>query len=316
MSFLRVRPETAAPIVARKQAATETAQAIRDGNYRTYDGRVHQLATRNRQLQANTIYFGPQDAALSNWRIPDLDSKEVEPENNVPTDIHFRLQTTLAAAREWAEHPSAADDNKIGVLQCGDAVRPGGGFENGRHECQETSLARGTNVTHSLSTATARPFYTLHQGNDFNGYWTDAMIYSGGVTLLKDDTGNWAAPLDCDFVTSSPVNANQVRETSMQVPEVEQRITDVMEQRMGKILRVFELEGDKVLILTGFGAGMFRNSMSSVARIWARLLGPGGRFQGKFSNVVFAIPRQEPFNEFCLAFRSELQQRADRKSVV
>lgn len=55
---------------------------------------------------------------------------------------------------------------------------------------------------------------------------------------------------------------------------------------------------------------MFRNSMSSVARIWARLLGPGGRFQGKFTNVVFAIPRQDPFNEFCVAFRNELQQRA------
>lgn len=55
---------------------------------------------------------------------------------------------------------------------------------------------------------------------------------------------------------------------------------------------------------------MFRNSMTSVARIWARLLGPGGRFQGKFTNVVFAIPKQEPFNEFCIAFRDELQRRA------
>lgn len=306
----RVRPETAEPIVARKTAATETIKAINDGNYRTHDGRTHQLSLKNRQLQANTIYFGPQDPVLSNWRVPDSDSKEAQPDRNVPTDIHFKLQTTLAAAREWAEHPSASDENKIGVLQCGDAVRPGGGFENGRHECQETSLARGTNITHSLNGSSARPFYTLNQGNNFNGYWSDAMIFSGGVTLLRDDAGGWAEPVEVDFVTSSPVNARQVRETSMQVPEVEQRIADVMEQRMGKALRVFELKGDKVLILTGFGAGMFRNTMGSVARIWARLLGPGGRFQGKFANVVFAIPKQDPFNEFCIAFRDELQQRA------
>ncbi|KAG9012957.1 hypothetical protein FRB90_006393 [Tulasnella sp. 427] len=307
----RIRTEPAEPVAARKTAAGQTLKAIKDGNYRTYDGKTFQLAAKNRQLQADTVYFAPQDALLSNWRIPNLDDKKEDLDaRNVPTDIHFRLQTTLAAAREWAEHPSASDDTQIGVLQCGDAVRPGGGFENGRHECQETSLARGTNVTHSLTSGNARPFYDLHKANNYNGYWTDAIIYSGGVTLLRDDSGDWMEPVEVDFITSSPVNAGLVRHAANNQPEVEQRITDVMEERMGKILRVFEVQGDKVLILTGFGTGMFRNSMRSVAKIWARLLGPGGRFQGKFTNVVFAIPRQDPFNEFCAAFREELQLRA------
>lgn len=210
---------------------------------------------KNRQLQLNTVYFGPQDPVLSNWRVPDLDSKEEKVDTNVPTDIHFRLQTTLAAAREWAEHPSNSKYTKIGVLQSGDAVRPGGGFENGRHECQETSLARGTNVVHSLNSVAARPFYELHQGNNFSGYWSDAMIYSAGVTIMRDEAGDWAEPIEVDFVTSSPVNASQVRDTSSHQFETEQRITDVMEQRMGKILRVFEANGARVLILMGFGAG-------------------------------------------------------------
>lgn len=47
--------------------------------------------------------------------------------------------------------------------------------------------------------------------------------------------------------------------------------------------------GHTALVLGAFGCGAFRNEPDTIARLYWRLLGPGGEFQGRFRIVVFAI---------------------------
>lgn len=46
--------------------------------------------------------------------------------------------------------------------------------------------------------------------------------------------------------------------------------------------------------------------MGTIARLWAKLLGPGGRFYGKFANVIFAMPSDMLFHKFSSSFNAAI----------
>jgi len=279
----------------RQLLAQGIIQALQETSYTTSDGQMYDIAQKNQNLLVNTRYYRPNSTTLQLWRNPPAGLA------NVATGIHFRLQSTISAAREWAlsPNPLIRASGQIGVLNCGAPDTPGGGFEWGR-DCQEASLVRASNLSLSLKSPIAKPFYEKQWAA---GWYTDAMIYSKGVTIMRDDRGLWAQPVEVDVVTSVPVEATTV---GAGVAAIESR----MEERMGRILAIFEFCKSTTLILTGFGAGASGNSISSIAKIWVRLLGPDRRFQGSFQNVVFAIREESVFNEFCQEFREELARRS------
>ncbi|KAG8906201.1 hypothetical protein FRB99_007417 [Tulasnella sp. 403] len=297
---------------ARARVATETLGAISNGTYTTTDGVNHDISANNNILRDDTQYFSPDDPLLVNWRGAKdaLKLDDMPLQANTPTDIQFRLQSTLSAAREWA-WSARAPYERVGVLNCGSALYPGGGFKQGR-QTQECALARASNLHHSLTAPVAQPFYAAHKVNRNGGFYSNAMIYSKDVTLVKDDFGEWAYPLTVDVVTSAPVDRHAVLQSGLSGEKtVDQPVNDAMVDRMGRILRLFEEKGDTVLILTGFGTGLAENDMATVAGIWAQLVGPGGRFQGKFTTIVFAILGDLPYKDFCKAFQEELHRRAE-----
>ncbi|KAG9012958.1 hypothetical protein FRB90_006394 [Tulasnella sp. 427] len=295
----------------------DTVLAIQQGGYKTPDGRRHSISTACQTLQGSgTRFFASDNAALDNWRSAPDGPGRAPSSNSETIDVHFRLQSTLSAAREWA-WSARAPYERIGVLSCAHPTMPGGGFNisAGAFRSQEASLNRGSNLSYALFSPTATPFYDFHKTERGinNGFYSNSMIYARDVALIRDDQQDWAFPLKVDVVTTTPVDAGKVKQIlvdqgKMPKETVKKLVKEALEERMGRILRLFEVEGDNVLILTGFGAGACGNSMTTIAKIWAKLLGPGGRFYGKFANVIFAIPSDMPFHEFSSAFNAAIVQ--------
>lgn len=180
------------------------------------------------------------------------------------------------------------------------------GFLNGA-QAQEESIARSSTLYPSLMTSTAQQFYTLHNNNAKSGFYTHAMIYSPNVRVFRDDAGEWVKPMTIDVLTSPAVNAGVVKKTLGEETDpqtLDDNIEKEMKERMGRILFLFEQQGAKHLVLGSFGTGVFQNSISMVATIWAELFNT--RFRHSFETVVFAILGQATFTEFQQVFQTAL----------
>jgi hypothetical protein len=54
----------------------------------------------------------------------------------------------------------------------------------------------------------ASKFYTHYLEDPGNAYYTHAMVYSPGIVLIRDDSGDWRS---LDVSTSAAVNAGEIR---------------------------------------------------------------------------------------------------------
>ena len=88
------------------------------------------------------------------------------------------------------------------------------------------------------------------------------------------------------------------------------QIYHTMCDRISRILHLFQLHQTPHLILGSFGTGVFKNRIDLIATIFADLLiRPGGRFNGIFQTVVFAILGKETVRVFTQVFL-----RADKRA--
>lgn len=70
-----------------------------------------------------------------------------------------------------------------------------------------------------------------------------------------------------------------------------------MTEKMRSILRIAAYHGHKNLCMGAFGVGPgFRNPAAEVAKIWRTLLFSEDEFDGVFSNIVFAIQRNQGYS--------------------
>ncbi|KAG9078542.1 hypothetical protein FS749_009425 [Ceratobasidium sp. UAMH 11750] len=236
-----------------------------------------------------------------------------------------------------------AGESKTGVLNFASAKNPGGGFVSGA-QAQEEALCRASTLYASLISEWGESFYGYHQrgtrggrgrrrgggrgrgrGEQGGGHtvsneeldreqlergvYSDAMLYTPGVIMVRDEWDDWASPVLVNVVTSAAVNAGVVRqqarieaeEQGTPVDEValELHITQLMRSRMHRVLALFLQRGDSKLVLGSFGTGVFQNRVRTVAEIWAELLVvPGAPFENAFEAVEFAILGHDTITEF------------------
>ncbi|KAJ7935178.1 hypothetical protein B0H13DRAFT_1949961 [Mycena leptocephala] len=319
--------------------AQDTLAAVEQGSYTDSDGNIHTIADFSNSPSATEFY--PPDSSLSSWT-----TSTSPPTASHQTTLVLCKSSTLEGVRYCV--PLAAG-RKIGVLNFASAMRPGGGFLGGAR-AQEESIARSSNLYSSLMTAPGQCFYALHKSGEMksNNYYSHSMIYTRGVQLFRNDAGEWVPPATVDMLTSAAVNAGEVRQregdggdkdedkakgglkmffepvadattttassssnpTPAPTRDVEKAIEDVMRERMGRVLYLFENEGVEDLVLGSFGTGVFRNKVPMVAKLWVELLAaPNARFKNSFQRVAFAIIDQdtcavfkEVFNELKVDF--------------
>ncbi|KAI0764572.1 hypothetical protein BD413DRAFT_482193 [Trametes elegans] len=277
-----------------------------------------------------TVFYPHYSVALAEW-------KAHSPTNVYPsTQIDMTHESTLTTARKLAlaRAQSLQQSTDIGVLSSASPKRPGGGYLHGGDEPEET-IARLSSLVASLSAPAAKDFYKEHRTfrtSDGSGLQDHSMVYSPGVVVFRrdaDDTtfidhapvfglpggnddlgGEFIPPYLVNVLSAVPVNAAAVRAKHVIKPGeegiFEDGIRSAMKERMARILRAFELRGDKVLVLGAFGCGTCENKVGMVAEIWAELLVCGetvgdvrheARYKNSFEKVVLAVPRKmlEPF---------------------
>ncbi|KAF8608354.1 hypothetical protein BDV93DRAFT_519401 [Ceratobasidium sp. AG-I] len=230
-----------------------------------------------------------------------------------------------------------------GVLNFASAKNPGGGFVSGA-QAQEEALCRASTLYASLISERGERFYGYHQRGGGRGrgrgrgrggrgrggqpdaessapsdapdraqlergVYSDSMLYTPGVIMVRDEWDDWASPVLVNVVTSAAVNAGVVRQQANIEAEAEERrvdevalelhITQLMRSRMHRVLALFLQQGDTKLILGSFGTGVFQNRVRTIAEIWAELLVvPGAPFENAFEAVEFSILGHDTIVEF------------------
>ncbi|CAM5625663.1 hypothetical protein SALBM135S_09461 [Streptomyces alboniger] len=246
--------------------AQETEQIVAAGAYTAPGGREVPIADAVAAARAGTRMYGPEPVAVT-WRTP------------VPTFFEVTGESSLEAARRLTEDA----ESPVAVLNFSSARNPGGGYLNGA-QAQEEALCRASALYTCVKEV--RAFYDHHRA-DRDPFYSDRVIHSPGVPVFRDDRGRLLdAAYTVGFLTAAAPNAGVIRRAA---PERAAGIPRAVAVRAERVLETALACGYDRLVLGAWGCGVFMNDPARVAEAFRTLLGPGGRFDGQFAHVVFAV---------------------------
>jgi uncharacterized protein (TIGR02452 family) len=253
----------------RQQLARETLATIENGRYDGPAGPMD-FAEAQRAAVAGSRLYRPADTA-------DLLRELTWPAGQL-ADVRVQNATTLEAAAQLA-----AEFGRVGVLNFASARNPGGGFLGGS-QAQEESLARSSGLYPCLT-----QFAEMYAHNSLptsTALYSDHLIYSPGVPVLRSDDGPWLPrPLLLDIITAPAVNAGALARNA---PNLLPQLVPTMRQRLRLVLAAAARHGVEALVLGAWGCGVFANDPAQVAQLFAEALAEP-TIRGRFRCVVFAV---------------------------
>lgn len=223
-----------------------------------------------------------QQFAVTNTRLYTPDELE-ELRENIPaprfeTNYEVVNETTLDAARRLV----AEGETALLSLNFASAKNPGGGFLGGA-VAQEECIARASGLYPCLQQAPE--YYDYHRNKKTTLLYSDHMIYSPEVPVIKDEQGNLLEAVVCtSIVTSAAVNAGAIANNER---DSVTKIIGAMEQRIDKLLGLALHRKHPVLILGAWGCGVFRNEPEDISGLFQQAL--DGKYKGQFRKIVFAV---------------------------
>ncbi len=203
---------------------------------------------------------------------------QVRIEKKFDTKIEVVNETTLNAGRTNFE-----SGKQMGVLNFASARNPGGGFMNGA-QSQEESIARSSSLYPSID-----QFSEMYKHNRKHKtyLYSDYMIYSPEVVVFKDDSGNLLeSPYFMDVLTSPAVNVSAMPTNAKKAYD---QVEETMLRRMDMMLALFVEKRCDTLILGAWGCGVFRNDPKKIANYFHQYISEGGKYDGVFEKIVFAV---------------------------
>jgi len=253
-------------MISRERAAAlghETVAILEAGDYVTPTGTRVDIREQVARAVRATVIYAPKD------ELP-----QQSPQTGGMT-VEVRNTTTLAGVRALQ-----AQGYDPAALNFASATHPGGGFLTGAR-AQEEYLARSSALWACLRD---NPMYAFHRERQ-DPFYSDYVIYSPQVPVLRDDTGVLLeAPDACAILTSPAVRASGVKRY---VPGRLGEIGPVMWKRILKVLAVAERHGHRSLVLGAWGCGAFGNDGNQIAGLFRQALEEN--FRGAFDHVLFAI---------------------------
>jgi uncharacterized protein (TIGR02452 family) len=261
----------------RAQIARETLAILEQGHYTHSSGQEVSIRADLDSARSRSVHYAPEHFDDVLRRCGEIVQGRA---HHAPTAFEVADETTLHAARRLVEEDRGA---RVLALNFASAKNPGGGFLGGS-QAQEESLARASGLYACIS-----QFPAMYEANRRHGscLYTDHMIYTPDVPVFRDDDDRLLGrPCAVSFVTAPAPNAGAIRKNE---PHNAQRIRAVLNTRIEKILALSILQEHHVLVLGGWGCGVFANDPAQVAEAFADHLTGDGAFAGIFSRVVFAI---------------------------
>ncbi|GAA3775374.1 TIGR02452 family protein [Streptomyces chiangmaiensis] len=250
--------------------AQQTEAIVAAGAYRTSGGRTVTIAAAVDAARSGTRMFGPDPV-----RTP-----QAAP---VTTVFEVTGESSLEAARRLV----GRSGDSVAVLNFASARNPGGGFLNGA-QAQEEALCRSSALYSCLREV--KEFYDHHRAHR-DPFYTDRVIHSPGVPVFRDDRGRLLdEPYSAGFLTAAAPNAGVVLRRA---PERAGELPRALAARAERVLETAVACGYRRLVLGAWGCGVFRNDPAQVAGAFRELL-VGGRFEGYFGEVVFAVLDRTP----------------------
>ena len=241
------------------EIARETAQITRDEFYTDAAGQRHDIATDIEKAVAQTRLYPPA------WAPPQLGESKSE------TRIEVTNETTLRAARRLFDASKNAAS-----LNFASATNVGGGWLNGAR-AQEEYLCRNSVLAQCIGAQ--REFYSYHQTHRAPRY-SDMMLYSPDVPIIRDEFDNLCAPWPCSIITAAAPNLNH----GLSIPLGELR--ELWRVRIARVFDVALANGHDALVLGAWGCGAFRNDPAMVARAFAEI---AEKYDGQFELLSFAV---------------------------
>jgi uncharacterized protein (TIGR02452 family) len=272
----------------RQQLARLTLDALATGRYQTSTGREVDIEAWQHAAHHGSLLYRPADADALGQELG------ATPSAARPAEVRVYPATTLEAARALSR-----EYGRVGVLNFASARNPGGGFLGGS-QAQEESLARSSGLYPCIA-----QFSEMYQHNaHLNGLYSDYLIYSPGVPVLRDDDGQWLdEPYRIDVITAPAVNAGALRRNN---PELLPELAATMQRRIRLVLSAAARHGCEALVLGAWGCGVFGNEPAQVAQLFAEALRePGSRH--RFRRIDFAIFDPKPPHSTLRAFEAAFQ---------
>lgn len=271
-----------------KTIAEDTLKIVNNGYFTNDKNERIEIMDKVNYSVDNTVLYSPKktDEILNNSNSQDF----------YLTQIEVTDETTLQAIKRLKD----SGENRIAALNFASARNPGGGFLNGS-SAQEESLARSTSLYASISKQ--KEMYDFNNKNRSRLY-SDYMIYSPDVAILKDDNGNLHDVVyTSSFITSPAVNKGSILQREKHVSV--NQIHSVMKKRIEKILSIALLHKHENIILGAYGCGVFKNNPQDVAGYFYDILKNNEKFQNKFNHIVFAVVDFSPNKETYYAFKNK-----------
>lgn len=268
----------------RKNIAQNTLEIIKNGYFINAKGEKIQIGDLQKKAESLTKVYTPEesDALLANMNSADIVGK---------TAITVTNQSTLEAVRELF----LKGHKDVLCLNFASAKNPGGGFLGGS-QAQEESIARSTGLYNCQMQTNG--YYETNRTIGSCMY-TDFMIYSPFVPIVKDDEGNLVdSEMYTAIITAPAVNTGVVKKRE---PEKVAEIESVMKRRIKKVLAISLANNHKTIVLGAWGCGVFQNNPNDIARFFKEVI--GNDFENKFEKIVFAIYSNKP--KFIEPFKSE-----------
>jgi uncharacterized protein (TIGR02452 family) len=116
--------------------------------------------------------------------------------------------------------------------------------------------------------------------------YSDHLIYSPGVPVLRTDDGQWRPqPLLLDVITAPAVNAGALARNA---PDLLPQLVPTMRQRLRLVLAAAARHGVEALVLGAWGCGVFANDPAQIAQLFAEALAEP-TIRGRFRCITFAV---------------------------
>ena len=223
------------------------------------------------------------DRIFKEGSFPDMHSETItelpEPEKVSRNNV-YRVSEHIVSETTVQSILRNADGNKrVIALNFANAMYAGGGYVLGGN-AQEESLCRASLLYYTIKTQ--KKYYRSNRLHVFPNY-TDIMIYSTNVPMLRDDRGEGLeSSVCCDFITCPAVNR-----TFAKFMMSGKKIDRIMRTRIKRIITLSVMKKPDVLILGAFGCGMFGNRREKVLPVFEEMI---NSYVPENIEVIFAIP--------------------------